>query len=124
VQIIEVSIVGVRSALLTLRSRSSGMTFVVHPMVHVADPAFYRHVQEHLIGADVVVVEGVGDSVITRALTLTYRIRRRRRRRGLVEQKLDYRGLGVELIRADMTVRSSPIRGRRSLGATEPSSGA
>jgi hypothetical protein len=101
VQIIEVSIAGVRSALLTLSSRSSSLTFVVYPMVHVADPAFYRQVQQHLVHADV--VDGVGDSVTTRALTLTYRILPRRRRSGLVEQKLDYQALRGEVIRADMT---------------------
>lgn len=107
-QIIEVTELGVRSAVVRLRRRETPMQFVVYPMVHMAKPGFYAAVTAGLKRADVVVVEGVGGgrgkgSMLAGALTLSYRILRFNRRAGLVEQDIDYAALGVPVICPDVS---------------------
>jgi hypothetical protein len=101
VQIIEVTMLGVRSAVLTMRRRDTPLTFVIYPMVHVADPRFYRQVSERLAKADLIVVEGVGPTTIGWALGLTYRVIPHRRNSKLVEDDIRYQALGVPLVRPD-----------------------
>jgi hypothetical protein len=104
VQLIEVSITGVRSAVITLRCREAPLVFVLFPMLHLGTKAFYRAVTDRLTGCDVVVTEGIsGRSVVVAALTLAYRLPGRRHRLGLVTQHMDLAGLGVPVIRPDMT---------------------
>jgi hypothetical protein len=103
VQIIEATALGIRSAVLTMRRRDTPLTFVIYPMVHIADPLFYRQVSERLSKADLIVVEGVGRSTIGWALTMTYRVVPHRRNSKLVEDNIRYRSLGVPLIRPDST---------------------
>jgi hypothetical protein len=104
VQLIEVSITGVRSAVITLRCRDAPLAFVLFPMLHLGTEAFYRTVTDRLSSCDVVVAEGIsGQSVVVAALTLAYRLPGRRRRLGLVRQHIDLAGLGVPVIRPDMT---------------------
>jgi hypothetical protein len=43
-QYIEASVVGVRSAVITFKRRVTPLRFVLIPMVHVAEPEFYREV--------------------------------------------------------------------------------
>ena len=43
-QYIESSIIGIRSAVLTLKHRTTPLRFVLFPMVHMAEPDFYRSV--------------------------------------------------------------------------------
>ena len=43
-QYIEASVIGVRSAVITLKRRNTPLRFVLIPMVHVAEPDFYRDV--------------------------------------------------------------------------------
>ncbi|MDN3351163.1 hypothetical protein [Actinomadura sp. DC4] len=57
-QFIESSIVGVRSAVLTLACRASPMRFMLFPMVHVGEPAFFRDVTVRLRDCAVIVAEG------------------------------------------------------------------
>ena len=103
-QLIEVSVTGVRSAVITLRHRESPLVFVLVPMLHLGTDAFYQEVAERLSRCDLVVAEGVGGrSVVLTALTLAYRLPGRRRRLGLVMQHIDLAGLGVPVIRPDMT---------------------
>ena len=119
-QIIDTGAMGTRSAVLRLRRAGSGLTFVVFPMVHVATPAFYAEVQRRLTGCAVVVVEGIsGRSVLTRAITLTYRVIPANRRSGLVRQRLDLAALGVPVICPDVSAeeftrswRTLPLRYR------------
>jgi hypothetical protein len=59
-QFIESSIVGVRSAVLTLARRASPMRFVLFPMVHVAERSFYEDVTARLPGCALIVAEGAG----------------------------------------------------------------
>ena len=107
-QIIEVTDLGVRSAVIRLRHRETALQFVLYPMIHMAKPAFYAAVTARLRQADVVVVEGVGGggregSVLVGALTLSYRVLRFNRRAKLVEQDIDYAALGVPVIRPDVS---------------------
>jgi hypothetical protein len=103
-QIVEVSVTGVRSAVLRLRRHGSPLRFVLYPMVHIAEPAFYAAVTERLRGCDLVVAEGVGgDSIAVSALTATYQVPARWGDLGLVEQNIDFAGLGIPVCRPDLT---------------------
>ena len=103
-QLIEVSVTGVRSAVITMRRRETPLAFVLFPMLHLGTEAFYWQVGNRLSHCDLVVAEGIsGRSVVVAALTLAYRLPGRRRRLGLVKQNVDLAGLGVQVIRPDMT---------------------
>jgi hypothetical protein len=58
-QFIESSIVGVRSAVLTLARRASPMRFQLFPMVHVGERSFYDQVTARLRNCAIIVAEGV-----------------------------------------------------------------
>ncbi|WP_144128235.1 hypothetical protein [Catellatospora sichuanensis] len=108
-QIIEVTEFWVRSAVIRLRHRQSPLEFVIYPMIHMAEPAFYEAVTARLGKADVVVAEGIrGDgrrrSPLVGALMLSYTALRFNRRMKLVKQAIDYRALGVPVINPDVTV--------------------
>jgi hypothetical protein len=61
-QFLESSIVGVRSAVLTMARRASPMRFVLFPMVHVAERSFYDAVAARLPGCALIVAEGAGSN--------------------------------------------------------------
>src|SRR5687768_3511227 len=71
-QILESSMLGLRTARMVFRSRESGACVTLFPMVHVGEEAFYRQVYEDAFGQDVVLVEGVR-SPVTRNATRSYR---------------------------------------------------
>ncbi len=103
---IEVSVRGVRSAVITLRSPDRPQRILLFPMLHLGAPSFYAEVTERLGRCAVVVAEGIsGDSLIGRALTVAYRLPSTRRRLGLVVQRIDYSRLEAEVITPDMTGR-------------------
>ncbi|GAA1891587.1 hypothetical protein [Asanoa iriomotensis] len=107
-QIIEVTDLAVRSAVIRLRRPGTALRFVLYPMLHMAKPTFYSAVTRRLKAADVVVVEGVGGggrkgSVLVGALTLSYRVLRFNRGAKLVEQRIDYAALGVPIVRPDVS---------------------
>jgi tetratricopeptide (TPR) repeat protein len=106
VQIIEVTDFGVRSAVLRLRRSGTPMQFVVYPMLHAAEPAFFEAVTSRLATADVIVAEGVGrgsrPSPLVAALTLTYKVLRFNRRMHLVVQDIDPTAFGVPVVRPDV----------------------
>jgi hypothetical protein len=56
-QIIEVTELAVRSAVIRLRRNGSRLRFVVYPMIHMAQPGLYKEVTRRLRQADVVVLE-------------------------------------------------------------------
>jgi hypothetical protein len=104
-QIIEVTGLGVRSAVITMRRNGTPLRFVLFPMMHVAAPSFYRQVHRRLSECDLIVAEGVrGKSRQLSALTLAYRFAPRRRRNGLEEQN---EALllpdGIPVVRPDVT---------------------
>jgi hypothetical protein len=104
VQLIEVSVVGVRSAAITLRRRDTPLRFVLFPMLHLGTEVFYQQVTERIGRCDLVVAEGIsGRSLVISALTLAFRLPGRRRRLGLVKQHIDLACAGVPVIRPDMT---------------------
>jgi hypothetical protein len=119
VQIIESSVIGVRSSVLRLTLHNTPLEFRFFPMVHLGQPAFYAAVTDRLRRCDLVVAEGVGGratpegrvpstspslgSVAVSALTASYRLPGRFGRGGLVEQNIPYRTLGVPVRYPDMT---------------------
>jgi hypothetical protein len=104
VQIIEVTDLGARTAVLTLARKASPMRFVVFPMIHLADAKFYAAVQKRLADCQVVVAEGIqGTSTTARALSRSYRLLKHKKSLGMVVQKLDYDALGAEVLQPDMT---------------------
>ncbi|MET8552115.1 hypothetical protein [Micromonospora zamorensis] len=119
-QIIEHSIIGTRSAVLRLRRPGSQLQFVLFPMLHVASPEFYAAVAQRLRQCDLLIVEGIGGrSILTWAITLTYRVMPANKRSGLVADNIKYGSLGVELINPDVTTaefaqgwRAMPLRYR------------
>jgi hypothetical protein len=118
-QIIEVSMIGVRSAVLRLTRRDTPMRFEIYPMVHIGEPAFYAAVADRLRRCDLIVAEGVGAPATTEtsgrptstvgalaaltALTSSYQLPAWFRRSGLVEQNIPYDDLGVAVRYPDMT---------------------
>ena len=57
-QYVESSVIGLRSAVFTLARLATPLRFVVFPMVHVAEPDFYRQVAERAGECDLIVAEG------------------------------------------------------------------
>jgi hypothetical protein len=130
-QFVEVSVTGVRSAIITMRRPGASLRFVLFPMVHLGTPAFYKEVSSRLAECGVVVVEGVGGgSVIAGALAMAYRTPARRSRLGLIPQRIDLSALaaaGAEVINPDMTaeqfragLRSVPLLHRVAVLAVVP----
>jgi hypothetical protein len=104
VQIIENSIVGTRSAVLRLTKHGGGPAIVVFPMLHVAEPQFFRDVEARLRECDLLVVEGIqGESSAVDGLTMTYRVMPANEESGLVEDDIPYDDLGVPFVAPDMS---------------------
>ena len=107
-QIVEVTGFGVRSAVIRLRRRDTPLQFVLYPMVHIGEPAYYAAVTARLARAQVIVAEGVRPgakrwpSALAAALTLSYSVLKFKRRAGLVEQDIDYGTLGVPVVNPDV----------------------
>lgn len=116
-QIVEVSFIGVRSAVLRLTRRHTPLRFEFYPMVHIGEPAFYAAVTERLRRCDLIVAEGVGRTGgpsraddpgrswpnAVSALTSSYRIPAWFERSGLIVQNIPYATLGVPVRCPDMT---------------------
>jgi hypothetical protein len=106
-QLIETSVVGVRSAVITMQRPGTQLKIVLFPMLHIGMAAFYGQVTERLANCQIAVVEGIsGQSVMVRALTTAYRTPARSKRLGLVVQDINYAELvmaGVELLTPDIT---------------------
>ena len=107
-QIIEVTELGVRAAVIRLRHKDRALQFVIYPMIHVGHASFYAEVESRLRGAQVIVAEGIhkgargGPSPLLSALTLSYRLLRFRRRAGLVEQNIDDDAFDVPVMKPDL----------------------
>ena len=71
-QLIEVSEIGVRASLVRLKSNRAQLEWVMFPMIHLGERAYYKEVEERLARCDLVLAEGV-DSAIVGALTAAYR---------------------------------------------------
>jgi hypothetical protein len=73
VQIVEATEGWVRVAELRLRRRGTPLRFVLYPMIHIGEPAFYAEVRRRLADVDLVVAEGVGGGRAVEGLTSVYR---------------------------------------------------
>lgn len=71
-QILESSMLGLRTARMLFRNGTSPVSFTLYPMVHVGDEHFYRETYGEAFSHDVVLVEGVR-SAVGRNLTRSYR---------------------------------------------------
>lgn len=71
-QILESSIIGLRSARIEFRHRDSPVSVTVYPMVHVGEQSFYDSTYDEAFSHDVALVEGVR-SPVSRHLTRSYR---------------------------------------------------
>jgi hypothetical protein len=112
-QLVEVSMTGVRSAAITLKAPDTAMRIILFPMLHLGSASYYRSVNARLANCDLIVAEGVaGRSVIGWAISLAYRLPARRRRLALIVQTIDYASLGVPVVRPDMTARQFRERWR------------
>jgi hypothetical protein len=115
-QIIEASVIGVRSAVITFRRPDTPMQIVLFPMLHLGTKGFYEAVAARLRDCQLVVAEGIrGRSGTTSLLTMSYRLLGRSRRLGLVVQELHLDRLGIQVIRPDMTGRELDSRWRNEV---------
>jgi hypothetical protein len=128
VQLIEVSMTGARSAVITLRAPRTPMRITLFPMTHLGTPDYYRSVTARLAGSDLIIAEGIsGRLAAARALTLAYRLPAHSRRLGLTVQHIDYASLGIPVIRPDITApqfrkrwRSIPLLQRLTIWTLIP----
>ncbi|MCL6670812.1 MULTISPECIES: hypothetical protein [Streptomyces] len=105
-QFIEVTgLAGVRSAVIRFTRPGTDLVFVLFPMVHLAEAAFYREVAARLRRTcHLVVAEGVGQgSPGADALVASYRRLDGHERLGLVVQDLDFDALGLPVVCPDMS---------------------
>jgi hypothetical protein len=104
-QIVEATSFGVRSAVMTLTKAGDPVCFRLFPMIHIAEPGFYREVERQLAACDVVLLEGVKSSAVS-IVTLSYRLLSGTKRLGLVSQReMDLGALKSRIIRSDMSSR-------------------
>ncbi|MGW3122780.1 hypothetical protein ACWDBW_37655 [Streptomyces sp. NPDC001107] len=129
-QFIEVTgLAGVRSAVIRFTRPGSGLTFVIFPMVHLGEAAFYREVAARLRrGCDLVVAEGVGEgSPGADSLVASYRRLDGSERLGLVVQDIDFEALGLPVVCPDMSgaqfqegFRRLPLKERAMVATVVP----
>ena len=101
-QIIESTPFGVRSAVMRLEAEERSPAFLLFPMIHIAEEAFYDEVTRRLEACDVVLLEGV-ESRTSSLVTRWYGAVEKSSRLGLVTQHsmtLDH--LGARKVRADV----------------------
>jgi hypothetical protein len=116
-QIIEASVVGVRSAVITFLRPDTPMQIVLFPMLHLGTTGFCKAVAGRLRDCQLVVAEGIqGRSATASLLTMSYRLLGRSRRLGLVVQDLHLDSLGSPVIRPDMTGKELGSAWRQGVG--------
>lgn len=71
-QLIEVSEIGVRAAIIRLVSPRSRLCWLLFPMLHLGERSYYAEVERRMSECDLVLAEGV-ESAIVSALTASYR---------------------------------------------------
>jgi hypothetical protein len=102
--IIDVSDMGVHSAVIELRRKGTPCRFTIYPMIHIGEASFYREVSARLAAHDLIVAEGIiGQSPTTSFLTQIYRSKALQARLGLEAQSHDLYDVGVPVVRPDMT---------------------
>ena len=72
-QILEASLLGLRAARIAFSNGETGQTVTLFPMIHAAEPEFYKAVVEDAFDAhDIALTEGIS-SPVTRRITRSYR---------------------------------------------------
>lgn len=71
-QILENSLFGLRAAQITFVNPDRKLRVTLFPVIHVAEPAFFKEVYEQAYNADLVLTEGI-DTPVSRRLTRAYR---------------------------------------------------
>ena len=102
-QILESSMLGLRTARMVYRSRTSPESITLYPMVHVGEQGFYDETYEEAFSHDVVLVEGIR-SPVGRNFTRSYRWIRFEKL-GLVLQPKPppQEAAAARIVRADLT---------------------
>lgn len=101
-QIIESSVIGARSAIFRFENDERSSSFILIPMVHVADETFYDDVVQRLSKCDVILTEGVKTKTGS-LLTASYRYFVKNPKLGMVLQKtMSLDGLKAEIHHADV----------------------
>jgi hypothetical protein len=93
-QIIEVSDLGVRAAVYRLQRRDAALSFLLLPMLHVGEQAYYDDVQRRLAACDAVFIEGMHSRHADRLAVALMLLERHRR---LQECGLVYQGDALDL---------------------------
>jgi hypothetical protein len=108
-QFTEVSVLGVRSAVVVLRHRRTPLRFVLVPTIHMGRPEYYQQIAQRIGRSQLIVAEIYdGPSSTGLAYVTAMRLTRQRDRRGLVHQNIDYAALDVPTVWPDGGV----LRGR------------
>jgi hypothetical protein len=102
-QLIEVSEIGVRAAIVRLTSPKAKLVWLMFPMIHLGERTYYRQVEDRMTECDLVLAEGI-DSRIVNALTSSYRLTARSAS-GALAQSLGKPAIG------HMVVQHSDISG-------------
>jgi hypothetical protein len=112
-QITEVSVIGVRSAVVVLRHPQTPLRFALFPMVHIGRPEFYTEVTTRLRRCQLVVAEGYdGPSSTGLAYRIALRATLQHAAGGLTHQDIDFGALGVPVIWPEKPTSRKPRRGR------------
>jgi hypothetical protein len=104
VDIIDVSAMGVQSAVIELRRKGTPCRFTIYPMIHIGEASFFREVSARLAVHDLIVAEGIiGPSPTTKHITQIYRSKALQARLGLEAQSHELYDVGVPIVCPDMT---------------------
>lgn len=115
-QVVEVTGLSVRSAVISMCRRETPLKFALFPVFRVASPAFSRQIRARLRECDLIVAEGVEDRAPSLAGPgVPYRLAPRLRRNGLAAQDVS-----TLLPDGVAVVRPEPTGGRAEPGPQKP----
>ena len=100
-QILENSVLGLRSARLSFEAPSRQLSLILYPMVHVAEPEFYAQVFDEAYAADIILTEGI-DTPVVRRLTRAYRFMATKRNGLVLQSSADPKSAPEKTRRADL----------------------
>lgn len=74
-----------RAVVYSLRNNTTGLEFLIFPMIHVGSREYYQEISKRLTSCDLLLVEGVRSRNVA-VLTLSYRLIKKIRRMELITQ--------------------------------------
>jgi len=101
-QILENSVLGLRSARLLFEAPNRNLSLTLYPMVHVAEPEFFAQVFDQAYAADVILTEGI-DTPVVRRLTRAYRVMTTKQSGLVLQSSSDPKAPPEKTRRADLT---------------------